>query len=251
MRRPLSLVVTVIVTLALAVSALPAVLTVQGAGEAIAPQVIDTKPVRGEELPVDGSVTFYFDEPMDRQSVQAAFGVNPAVNGSLQWTDDRTATFKAAAPLPRSTQYTFTITTAAKSRAGAPLRDLFTLRARTTGSLEVAQVLPANNTTNVDAVPAITVIFNRPVVPLMSAEDQAKLPSPITIAPGVEGNGEWTSTAVYTFNPTTPLLGGKSYTVIVRKGLTDVTGSPLENDYTFSFSVAVPKAVDIRVVRED
>src|SRR5262245_9303130 len=118
MRRPLSLVITVIVTLAVAISALPAVLTVRGAGEAIAPQVIDTKPVRGEELPLDGSITVYCDQPMDRQSVQAAFGVNPAVNGSLQWADDRTATFKAAAPLPRSTQYTFTITNTAKSKAG-------------------------------------------------------------------------------------------------------------------------------------
>src|SRR5215467_14441872 len=98
------------VIIALAIATLGTTPTVRGAGgnDVIAPQVIDTAPARGEELPIDGSVQFYFDQPMDQASVGAAFKAmvagGPAtaktvqpVAGSLNWTDDKTLVFKPSA----------------------------------------------------------------------------------------------------------------------------------------------------------
>src|SRR5258707_8326310 len=64
MRNRISLLIAMVVAL----TALLGVPRVQGADalalDTISPQVVDSAPARGEELPVEGSVTFYFDQPM-------------------------------------------------------------------------------------------------------------------------------------------------------------------------------------------
>ena len=45
------------------------------------PQVVDTVPLVGEELALDGTVTLYFDLPMNQDSVAAAFSVTPEIAG--------------------------------------------------------------------------------------------------------------------------------------------------------------------------
>ncbi len=242
MRRTLWL----IIALLLAVGALVSTPQVRGAGENIPPQVVDTNPARGEELPLDGVVTFYFDQAMDRASVESAIKISPAIKGTVEWQNDSTAVFHPSQPLQRATEYTFTLDSSARSKSGAPLRDTFALKLRTVGVLEVAQVLPASGSKDVEATPTITVIFNRPVVPLLPVEEMGKLPSPITISPAADGKGEWLNTSIYTFKPTTPLKGGTTYTVTVKKGLTDITGSALQNDVTFSFSTVSPRVIEFQ-----
>lgn len=241
MRRPLWLVLAVV----LVFTALASAPRVRSAGDP-PPQVVDTDPGRGAELPIDGSITFYFDQAMDRPSVESALKTAPAVKGAFQWTDDSTAIFHPSVALNRTTSYVFTIDGTAKAKTGLPLRDSFTLKLRTVGALEVTQVLPANNSRDVEATPTITVFFNRPVVPLLSVEDQQKLPSPITIQPAVDGTGEWLNTSIYTFKPKTPLQGGAPYTVTVNKGLKDITGNLLQNDVVFKFTAITARVIEFQ-----
>ena len=170
------------------------------AGEA-PPGVFDTDPLAGEELPLDGAITLYFDQPMDMTTVQAAFSIAPDVAGDLEAVDDSTLRFTPSDPLQRATEYTVTIATTAESAAGEPLADPFALKVRTVGFLEVSQVLPAPDATGIATDATLTVIFNRPVVPLVSVEDMADLPDPLTIDPPVDGHGEWLNTSIYLFHP--------------------------------------------------
>jgi len=208
------------------------------------PQIIDSTPIRGEELAVDGSVTFYFDQAMDQGSVEAAFFTLPSVQGRLEWLDPAAVRFTPNAPLERATEYTFGLTETARSAANVPLRSEYTLRLQTVGFLEVAQIIPADNTRGIEAAPLITVIFNRPVVPLMSIDDMKRLPSPLTLEPAADGAGEWLSTSIYTFKPT-QLIGGTTYTIRVKAGLTDVTGAVLTQDVTSTFSTVSPRAISV------
>src|SRR5438132_1692315 len=119
-----------LVIIALATATLGTTPPARGAGgnDTIAPQVIDTAPARGEELPIDGSVQFYFDQPMDHASVEATFkatispavpgtaptsgaatGTTQPIAGSLNWPDDQTLVFKPSALLARSSEYTFSV----------------------------------------------------------------------------------------------------------------------------------------------
>ncbi|HLY29255.1 MAG TPA: Ig-like domain-containing protein, partial [Aggregatilineales bacterium] len=245
MRNRLSLVMAMVIALTALLSAPRA----ERAGalaldSSIPPQVVETAPAHGEELPVDGSVTFYFDEPMDHASVEAAFSTLPVLKGALGWPSDSTATFKPSTPLNRATDYTFVLNATAKSQAGATLKDTFTLKLRTGGNLAVSQILPADGAKDVEATPTITVIFTRPVVPLGTVEQMAKLPSPISLTPSADGQGEWLNTSIYTFKPN-QLQGGTRYTITVHKGLTDVTGAVLQSDVNASFTTVSPRVIDI------
>src|SRR5260221_11126071 len=116
MRKPLLFIVAILVALAV----LPDAPHVQGADDAIAPQVVDTAPVNGEELQSNGGVTFYFDQPMDLASVQAALKISPAATGNPIWSNDTAAPLPPPSPLHRAPRYRFSIGAKGKSNAGLP-----------------------------------------------------------------------------------------------------------------------------------
>ncbi|HML24575.1 MAG TPA: Ig-like domain-containing protein [Aggregatilinea sp.] len=214
-------------------------------GDALPPVVVETSPLAGEELSLDGTVTFYFDQAMDPETVGAAFERDPLIGGTLSWPTDSTAVFTPEeGVLARATEYRFTITTAATSADGVPMEEPFTLTLRTVGYLEVTEVLP-NDGAEVVVGQTFTVVFNRPVVPLVSVEDMGDLPTPLTFDPPVVGEGEWLNTSIYVFTPTEPLIGGMTYTATVKAGLEDVTGGVLQDDYSWSFTTAAPRVTDV------
>src|SRR5574341_521322 len=209
----------------------------------IPPNVIDQLPERGDELPPDGTITVYFDSPMNRSTVEAAFAIAPQVTGTFNWPDDSTLVFKPETPFERASRYTVTIGTGAQSAAGLALAKEATFKADTVGFLEVTQVLPAPDTQDADVTSVVTVMFNRPVVPLASLSDQANLPNPLTLEPAVEGKGEWLNTSIFVFRPSTPLLGGQKYTGTIKGGLQDSSDLLLKDDFTWSFDTAAPIVV--------
>jgi hypothetical protein len=133
----------------------------------------------------------------------------------------------------------------AKGADGLPLDAPVRFRFATAGFLEVGQVIPADGAADVQPDSTITVFFNRPVVPLTAIESQANLPQPLTFDPPIAGRGEWLNTAIYTFTPAVPLAGGATYIGRIADGLTDVTGNPLQSEYTWRFTVARPQVVTI------
>ncbi|WP_162909504.1 Ig-like domain-containing protein [Aggregatilinea lenta] len=232
------------------VAVLPGPLPVaQGApgaqGDSLPPIVVDTSPLAGEELPLDGAVTLYFDQAMDRAAVEGAFSVSPDVAGTLAWTDDTTLVFTPSEDYARATEYTFTLGAGAASAQGVTLAEPFALSLQTIGYLEVSEVLPASDSTDVETSAVFTVIFNRPVVPLVAAEDMGDLPQPLVFDPPVEGEGEWLNTSIYTFTPADGLRGGTTYTVTIPAGLEDVTGGVLQDDYTWTFSTVAPRVTSV------
>jgi uncharacterized protein YfaS (alpha-2-macroglobulin family) len=209
----------------------------------IAPRVIDYTPVQGDELAPTGGITIYFDGPMNKPSVESAFSMQPPVPGSFSWPDPATVQFKPGASLERASQYTVTIQNTAKNAAGLALPAPVSFKADTVGFLEVTQVLPAPDAVDAEVRSAITVMFNRPVVPLTSLGDQASLPNPLVIDPPASGKGEWLNTSIYIFRPDKPLAGGQTYTGRVAAGLQDTTGGLLKDDFVWHFGTQAPAVV--------
>jgi uncharacterized protein YfaS (alpha-2-macroglobulin family) len=111
------------------------------------------------------------------------------------------------------------------------------------GSLAVTDVLPAPDSMDVATDATITVIFNRPVVPLTTmadAQEARQLPSPISINPTTEGQGEWLNTSIYVFHPDPALMGGSKYTVTVDPDLAAVDGATMEQPYSWAFTTTAP-----------
>jgi uncharacterized protein YfaS (alpha-2-macroglobulin family) len=213
----------------------------------IPPYVIQRSPERGEELGLDWPVELVFDRPMDRASVEGALVVavdgGETLEGEFEWDGDRAVRFKPSG-LARDARYHVYLGQGAKSQEGTPLDGAYRFKFNTTGFLEVTQAVPADGSTDVEADGIITVMFNRPVVPLTTISlPGAELPHPLAFDPPIEGTGEWLNTSIYIFTPSEPLAGGTTYTARVQAGLGDTTGGLLTEDYVWQFTTFPPEVV--------
>ncbi|MEL6272140.1 MAG: Ig-like domain-containing protein, partial [Chloroflexota bacterium] len=109
-------------------------------------------------------------------------------------------------------------------------------------NLQVTEVLPAADTAEISTRTPITVVFNRPVVPLTILEERDQLPDPLTIEPQIDGEGEWINTSIYIFRPEVAMAGGTTYTITVNE-LESIDGVPLE-PFSWSFSTQTPQIVE-------
>lgn len=205
-------------------------------------QVVDTVPLAGEELSARTPITLYFDRELDCKTVADAASISPALAGEFS-CEGTALTFTPAAEFDRAVTYTLTLDDSLRGADGAQLLETYTLELVTAGFLNVISTLPTDGSGEAVADTTLTVIFNRPVVPLGTPSDAPDLPDPLTIDPPIEGTGAWLNTAIYTFKPEVAWAGGSTYTVTVDD-VTAVDGSIMQAPYTFTFTVALPKVLN-------
>ncbi len=222
------------------------------AANTVSPIVVQRTPRRGEELKPGGVIELVFDRPMNRTATADAFTLQTAeqqprqIEGTINWSDPqgRTMRFTPNQPLERAMVYDALLTQKATAEDGAPLAEPFTFRFSTPGYLEVTQVIPADGTTDVETHATITVMFNRPVVPLTSLEQSENFPQPLEFEPAIAGQGEWLNTSIYIFKPEKPLAGGTTFKARVNAGLQDAAGQTLLPEaFEWSFVTQPPEVV--------
>ena len=106
-----------------------------------------------------------FDKAMDKPSAEAAFSLKrtsdgAAVGGSFSWYGNALI-FKPDADLAGGTQYTASVSTAAKDLAGNPLPVAKTWRFTTTSPPIITGVYPADGATGVSRSSVTYAIFNK------------------------------------------------------------------------------------------
>ncbi len=70
----------------------------------------------------------------------------------------------------------------------------------------------------------ITIVFNRPMVPLTTLATQESVTLPITISPETPGRFKWISSRNLQFIPETTLVPSSAYTVTIGEGLVSMDG---------------------------
>ncbi|MBC7236126.1 MAG: Ig-like domain-containing protein, partial [Chloroflexi bacterium] len=210
------------------------------------PTVIEREPARGALQPPDRPLVLTFDQPMDQASVEATFQIEPMVEGAFHWSEDgRTLTFQPKEALARGREYTVTIGPEARSRQGLTMGAPLRFRFQTVGYLEVTGVFPAPDSSDVAGDTTVRVIFNRPVVPLTAIGAQQELPQAVQFSPAVKGTGRWINTSIFDFQPTARLAPGTTYTATVPQNLTDLSGAPLQEAFTWSFRTELPAVISV------
>jgi hypothetical protein len=199
------------------------------------PDLVESDPFPNTELDLQGSVTFYFNQSMDRSSVEASFSGLP---GSLSWSDDSTLSYTPDTPLTPGTQLVLGFDTQAQAANGLPLVEPISLVYHAAGFINLAQTIPQQGAIGVDPTGPIAATFNRPIVPL--GADQDDLPAAFLLEPKVAGHGEWLNTSTYIFTPQPSLAGGREYTVQIESDLVGLDGTPLQNPQSWSFTTAEP-----------
>ena len=207
------------------------------------PALVETDPPAGSQLPLDGTITLYFNQPMDAASVEGALSGEPQLSGSFAWPDQATLVFTPDAPFLPESDLLLTLAGTAQSSTGQTLQEPVSLRFTTSSYLRLAQRLPEPATSEVDPASAVVAAFNRPVVPL--GADPATLPAAFSLEPATAGSGEWINTSTYIFYPEPALAGAAAYQVTVNPALVATDGAPLDAAGSWNFVTAAPRLVSI------
>ncbi len=221
------------------------------------PDLIGWKPGAIDDAPLDATIELSFDQPMDADSVVAAFHITPTVKGTFSALYREVSapprspftflsplptstpggppltviTFKPDKPLDKATRYHIALDASARATGGQTLSKPFTAAFTTTGQLSVDSY-PASGAVNVATGAAIRVSFNVPISPT----DKTVL----AFTPPVEGEGRWwEDKRNYEFQPKS-LKPATRYTVRVLAGIAAPTGEKLLRDAVITFTTIQP-----------
>ena len=103
----------------------------------------------------------------------------------------------------------------------------------------VVSILPTSDT-EVHEDTKVSVIFNRPMVPLSTRDELDKEVVPVKIEPDVAGVWKWKSTRLLQFIPDEDLQRATKYTVTVNEGFRSLDGVPVRG-FTHSFTTRTLK----------
>ncbi len=208
--------------------------------------VFDAPPAAEFLSPLDGatnvsasaSVAAVFNQAMDRGSLTGAFtlrrtGDGAPVGGTVYLYAERTPVFVPSVALAAGTQFTATISTAAKTAEGNNLPAPVTWRFTTSAAPVVRLVSPADGATGVPAGTVVLAAFN-------DAMDRTSTAGAFSLrrtsdgAP-VAGTVDFYGSAVPVFTPAQPLAGGTRYTATISTAAKDTGGRHLAAPKSWSF----------------
>ena len=222
------------------------------------PLVISTNPANlAANVPLTQIVTVTFNEAMDPASITpAAFTLlspgSPGgrVSGTSRVEMSGTLTYDAAtftmiftpsAKLAPGATYTGTVATVVKDVMGNALQVNY-VWTFSTGALVAPTVVstdPANNATGVLLNKVPTATFSVPMDPLTITSTTFNVKQGATAVAGVVSYTGSTAS----FTPTSPLASNVSYTATVTTGAKNVAGTPLANDYVWTFTTGTSPTV--------
>ena len=191
---------------------------------------------------------------MDKSSAQAAFSLKRAsdgapVSGSFGWYGPGVLLFKSNADLAPGTQYTASVSTAAKDLAGNSLAAAKTWQFTTANPPVINFVRPAEDATEVQPNVTIVVAFDRSM-DKSSAQAAFSLKRASDGAP-VSGSFGWYGPGVLLFKSNADLAPGTQYTASVSTAAKDLAGNPLPAPKTWQFTTANPPVINFVRPAED
>lgn len=224
----------------------PAIPTPTTFAQSLPPGLVETDPPLGSVIGHQSPITFYFNQPVNKASAEAALMGLPA--GSFAWTDDATLKFTPTQPYPVNTPLTFSIANSLQSASGFGLTESIGLSFTVADYLRATNLLPQPGAEDVNVDAAIVASFNQPVVALGS--DPASQPPAFEIQPLVQGRGEWINTSTYIFYPEPAMAGGTQYNVSLDMNLKTASGvgwSGTER-IVWTFTTSRPNIVSLSLI---
>lgn len=208
-------------------------------GSAIAaPTVVLTDPApTSTDVAINKPVTASFNTAMDPSTINGTTFTlkenNVLVVGTVSYSGVM-ATFTPSTNLLAGTFYTATVTTGAKNLAGIPMANNYVWTFTTSQSTSPTVILadPANNSTGVSLNKTERATFSMAMDPATINSTTFTLKQGNNPIPGaVSYSG---TTAV--FSPAANLLPNTLYNATITTGAKNIAGTPLANNYVWSFT---------------
>ncbi|GMQ81361.1 MAG: hypothetical protein BMS9Abin05_0792 [Rhodothermia bacterium] len=206
---------------------------------AFPPQVVDTSPLPDSTHRVVDNIIIDFSRVMDRNSVEAAFSLQPATIGSFSWKQNDFQMIFNPDALDPLTEYTLTISESAEGIFGDELDGDgdgnsggdFVLTFRTGFPDVLAPAIRASyprfNAREVERDPIITFTYDEPIDPASIVDNLAHLEPTVggAAVPGILEHYIVDERSLLTYFPETLLEAGTFYRFTIAPGVRDVFGN--------------------------
>ncbi|MFU8773053.1 MAG: Ig-like domain-containing protein, partial [Anaerolineales bacterium] len=206
------------------------------------PLLVESDPPPGVEISAIGPITLYFNQSMDRVSVEDAITSQQSLSVEFLWEDNATVTIIPEVPFSPASRIEFLLDENVLAANGLFLTEPQVLTYDVEGYLQLTGMIPQADASDVTPTSAVVAGFNRPIRPIEDSDDH--FPA-FWLQPEVEGRGEWINASTYIFYPESALEGGTEYTVHVDPDLLSLSGAPLQEAYTWSFTTLPLQMVSI------
>lgn len=179
-----------------------------------------------EKISQHGAVIINLPKGMAKVGAEKKITFDPVIKG--EWVDSKLSdavVFKPAEELSIGKHYSVALAT----DNGSLKKDFLVDE-----DPEVLDVFPKGDA-EADQSSAITIVFNRPMVPLTTLSELESKDIPVTIAPETKGKFKWITTRTLQFIPEKTLIGSAHYTVTVRPDFVSQDGVSISGK-TFTFT---------------
>lgn len=197
------------------------------------------------------NIVIQFSRKMNKASVEAAFSIQPSVEGSFSWYSDSKLTFVPNANLLFETSYTVTIAESAMDQfghhfdgnkdgvAGDGISFSFTTNLTDLDAPTVSSFIPTNSDNSVDPLSPINIVFSEMISSGLSTATFkiTNLTSDEAVAVKFKKN-DINGKTIMTLFPTSPLIANNDYEVIVQPGLGDKYGNTTTEQTKSYFKVS-------------
>ena len=212
-------------------------------GATLAPMVISTDPANMDTgVALNKVISATFNMAMDPTTLNSTtftlYQGLTQINGVVSNSGTR-AFFDPNIDLTANTVYTATITTGAKNPQGVAISSNYVWTFRTGTKLLGPEVIftdPTDKDTGVVLNKNVTATFNMPMDPLTIDNTTFTLKQGVT---SIGGAVSYIGTKA-SFNPTSDLLPSTTYTATITTGAKNLAGTPLANDYVWTFTTMGP-----------
>ncbi len=192
------------------------------------------------------TLQFSFPALMNHRSTEEHMAVPNTMTGSWMWQNE-TLIFEPSAPLPGGKTLIFRLDRQAQKSDGASLGQDLDFTFIVAGPPQIAARIPEVGARDVSTSSKITIIFDRPMIPLTQVQGEAAQTRlahwPVSIAPDTAGRWRWLSTVAVEFIPEKSLAPSTRYTVSIPAGIPTVSGDSTEEDFSWTFETARPQVV--------
>jgi alpha-2-macroglobulin len=206
------------------------------------PTIVESDPLPGAVISIQGPIKLYFNQAMDRLSVENSIRSQPGLSGEFQWQDNATVEFFPDVPFSPASRLEIILDESVRATNGMSLIERKQLIFEVEGYLQMTRTVPGVGASDVVPTSVIVAGFNRPVKLIDDADDQSPV---LWLEPEVAGRGEWVNVSTYIFYPEPALAGGVEYTVYIDPELQSLLGSPLQEPYSWSFSTLPLQMISI------
>lgn len=198
-----------------------------------------------QTVQADSDLVFSFDEKMDQESVEENLVIPDGVSGDMSWEDNKMI-FTTRNDLVSGQKYEFSVLKKAKKANEEILGQDLNFSFLVGGIPTLVSRIPAVDATEVPTDVRLTMVFDRPMIPLTQVQgkaSEARLANwNATISPAVEGRWRWLGTTSIIYVPDTSFAPATRYTVSVPAGITTVNGEETTEDFSWSFETPRPQA---------